>query len=94
MARKRITKYTICAYTPAWLKETNYSDESLLRLRVVEIAPSALYRINDRDLFHYIQGMIFVMKNAIGNMYGHVCTYCYCDYDEELDSKLPKHYIE
>lgn len=94
MARKRITKYTICAYTPGWLKETNYSDESLLRLRVVEIAPSALHRINNRDLFHYIQGMLFIMENAIGNVHGHACTYCYGDYNEELDNKLPRHYIE
>lgn len=93
MARKRITKYTICAYTPGWLKETNYSDESLLRLRVVEIAPSALHRVNVRDLYYYIQGMLTVMENASGN-YGPVCTYCFTEYNEELDSKRPVLYVE
>ncbi len=92
MATKRVTKYTICAYTPGWNKESHYSDESLLRLRVVEIAPSALHRVTRRDLEFYVCGMLVVMESAAGN-YKDICTYCFSSYNEKLDVKLPLHYI-
>lgn len=93
MARKRITKYTICAYTPAWNADNGYDSAALVRIKVVAINPVFMDKTNNRDLAFYVAGMLSTMESAAGNTSSDRCIFCYDSYDEELDAKLPMQYM-
>ncbi len=93
MARKRVTRFTICAYTPAWNADSGYDPSYLVRIKVVAINPEFMDNINSRDLTSYVTGMLSVMEAAAGNTRGDRCIFCYAPYDEELDAKLPMQYM-